>query len=73
MPTRSRPREASPFTWSVTPPLPTGLTLAPATGEISGTPTTTSNIRHDFTVRDLANQTSTKELRLRIRDNSDDD
>ena len=62
-----------PYTWSVTPPLPTGLTLAPTTGELSGTPTTTSNIRHDFTVRDSANQTSTKELRLRIRDTSDDD
>ncbi len=62
-----------PYTWSVTPPLPTGLTLAPTTGELSGTPTTTSNIRHDFTVRDSANQTNTKELRLRIRDNSDDD
>ena len=43
------------------------------TGELSGTPTTTSNIRHDFTVRDSANQTNTKELRLRIRDSSDDD
>ena len=62
-----------PYTWSVTPPLPTGLTLAPATGEISGTPTTTSNIRHDFTVGDSANQTNTRELRLRIRDNSNDD
>ena len=62
-----------PYTWSVTPPLPTGLTLAPTTGELSGTPTTTSNIRHDFTVRDSANQTNTRELRLRIRDTSDDD
>lgn len=62
-----------PYTWSATPPLPTGLTLAPTTGELSGTPTTTSNIRHDFTVRDSANQTSTKELRLRIRNTSDDD
>jgi hypothetical protein len=62
-----------PYTWSVTPPLPTGLTLAPTTGELSGTPTTTSNIRHDFTVRDSANQINTKELRLRIRDTSDDD
>ena len=62
-----------PYTWSVTPPLPTGLTLAPTTGELSGTPTTTSNIRHDFTVRDSANQTNTRELRLRIRDNSNDD
>ena len=62
-----------PYTWSVTPPLPTGLTLTPTTGELSGTPTTTSTTRHDFTVRDSANQTSTKELRLRIRDTSDDD
>ncbi|MBC7839762.1 MAG: putative Ig domain-containing protein [Nitrospiraceae bacterium] len=62
-----------PYTWSVTPPLPTGLTLAPTTGELSGTPTTTSNIRHDFTVRDSANQTNTRELRLRIRNTSDDD
>ena len=68
-----------PFTWSVTPPLPTGLTLAPATGMISGTPTATSNMRHDFTIRDSTNQTSTKELGLRIRnssssdDNDDDD
>ena len=56
-----------PYTWSVTPALPAGLTLAPATGVISGTPTATSNINHDFTVRDSTNQTSTKELRLRIR------
>ncbi|MEO7860536.1 MAG: putative Ig domain-containing protein, partial [Nitrospirales bacterium] len=62
-----------PYTWSVTPPLPTGLTLTPTTGELSGTPTTTSTTRHDFTVRDSANQTSTIELRLRIRDTSDDD
>jgi hypothetical protein len=56
-----------PYTWSVTPALPAGLTLAPATGVISGTPTATSNINHDFTVRDATNQTSTKELKLRIR------
>jgi len=62
-----------PYTWSVTPPLPTGLTLAPATGEISGTPTTTSNIRHDFTIRDSANQINTRDLRLRIRNTDDDD
>jgi hypothetical protein len=56
-----------PYTWSVTPPLPPGLTLAPATGVISGTPTSTSNIDHDFTVRDSTNQTATKQLNLRIR------
>ena len=63
---------APPYTWSVTPALPTGLTLAPSTGVISGTPTTTSNMRHDFTIRDSANQTNTRELRLRIRNTSDD-
>ena len=65
-----------PYTWSVTPDLPAGLTLAPATGVISGTPTATSNINHDFTVRDSTNQTTTKELKLRIRNSShsgDDD
>ncbi len=41
-----------PYTWSVTPALPAGLTLAPATGVISGTPTAPSNINHNFTVRD---------------------
>jgi hypothetical protein len=56
-----------PYTWSVTPALPPGLTLAPATGVISGTPTSTSNIDHDFTVRDSTNQTATKQLNLRIR------
>jgi hypothetical protein len=57
-----------PYTWSVTPALPAGLTLAPATGVISGIPTATSNINHDFTVRDSTDQTTTKELKLRIRD-----
>jgi hypothetical protein len=57
-----------PYTWSVTPALPAGLTLDPATGVISGTPTATSNINHDFTVRDSTDQTTTKELKLRIRD-----
>ena len=56
-----------PYTWSVTPALPAGLTLAPTTGVISGTPTATSNRDHDFTVRDSTNQTTTKELKLRIR------
>jgi hypothetical protein len=64
-----------PYTWSVIPPLPAGLTLAPATGMISGTPTATSNIDHDFTVGDSTNQTTTKKLKLRIRNSasSDDD
>jgi hypothetical protein len=57
-----------PYTWSVTPALPAGLTLDPATGVISGTPTAKSDINHDFTVRDSTDQTATKELKLRIRD-----
>jgi hypothetical protein len=56
-----------PYTWSVTPLLPPGLTLAPATGVISGTPTATSDIDLEITVRDSTNQTATKELNLRIR------
>ena len=56
-----------PYTWSVSPALPAGLTLAPATGIISGTPIVTSDIDHDFTVRDSTNQAITKTLHLRIR------
>ena len=58
---------AIPYTWSVTSALPAGLTLAPATGVISGTPRATSDIDLDFTVRDSTNQTIRKELNLRIR------
>ena len=60
-----------PYTWSVTPDLPAGLTLDPATGVISGTPTEKSKRDHNFTVQDSTNQTTTKKLNLRIR-NSDD-
>jgi hypothetical protein len=56
-----------PYTWSVTPGLPTGLTLAPATGVISGTPTAMSNINYNFTVQDSTNQTTTKQLKLQIK------
>ena len=59
-----------PYTWSVTPALPAGFTLDPTTGVISGTPTTTSDSDHDFTVRDSTNQTTTKQLNLRIRKNA---
>jgi hypothetical protein len=57
-----------PYTWSVIPALPAGLTLDPVTGVISGTPTAESNRDHNFTVRDSTDQTTTKELKLRIRD-----
>jgi hypothetical protein len=62
-----------PYTWSVTPDLPAGLTLDPETGVISGTPTATSNLDHDFAVRDSTDQTMTKELRLRIRKSAPSD
>ena len=56
-----------PYTWSVTPPLPAGLTLSSATGLISGVPTAASDADHNFTVRDSANQTITKQLNLQIK------
>jgi hypothetical protein len=43
----------APYTWSVsTGQLPAGLTLAPATGAISGTPTTSGNYSFGVTVTD---------------------
>ncbi|MBU6481356.1 MAG: putative Ig domain-containing protein [Nitrospirae bacterium] len=57
----------TPYTWSVTPALPAGLTLASTTGVISGTPTAASNSDYNFTVRDSTNQATTKKLHLRIR------
>lgn len=42
-----------PYTgWTVTPALPSGLVFSTATGTISGTPSTTSNQSHTFTVTD---------------------
>jgi hypothetical protein len=63
----------APFTWSVAPPLPDGLTLNPATGRITGTPAVGTEGRYDltFTVRDSltpAPQTASKLLELRIRE-----
>ena len=58
---------ATPYTWSVTPALPVGLVLAPATGVISGIPIATSDSDHDFTVQDSTNQTTTKQLSLKIK------
>lgn len=58
-------------TWSVNPPLPTGLVFTPAgpTATISGTPTVTSNLTHTFTVTDSFSptpQTGTRQLTLTI-------
>ena len=43
---------ALPYTWSVSPSLPTNLALDTATGAITGTPTTAATTTHTFTLRD---------------------
>lgn len=43
-----------PYTWSVVPPLPNGLNLDPATGAITGTPTTEGTTAHTFSLHDNA-------------------
>ncbi len=61
-----------PYTWSVSPALPNGLSLnVPAAGMITGTPISGSNgtTTHTFTVLDSAapfNQSATKQLSLKI-------
>jgi Putative Ig domain len=60
-----------PVSWSVTPPLPDGLTLNPLTGEISGIPSGFAQGTHPltFTVQDSAvptPQTAIKQLDLTI-------
>jgi putative Ig domain-containing protein len=41
-----------PYTWSVAPALPNGLTLNAATGAVTGTPTTEGTTTHTFSLRD---------------------
>jgi hypothetical protein len=41
-----------PYTWSVAPALPNGLNLDPATGAITGTPTTQGTTAHTFSLHD---------------------
>ena len=63
----------APFTWSVTPPLPDGLSLEASTGEITGTPAagTEGTYALTFTVQDSSTptpQTASKLLELRIKE-----
>ncbi len=52
-------------TWAVTTgTLPAGLTLAPATGVISGSPTTEGTSAFTVTFTDAANKTATKQLSI---------
>lgn len=69
--TLARSGGVSPFTWSVTPALPTGLNLEAPTGKISGTPAagTTGTYSLTFTVQDsstLTPQTASKVLSLTV-------
>ena len=58
----------APITWSVSPNLPTGLSLDAATGAISGTPTTASaSAPFQFTAKDAAGTTVTATLPLQIK------
>ena len=62
-------KDNRPGTWSITAgALPAGLTLAPATGAISGTPTTLG--KADFTVRfqDANSNSSTRALSITVSD-----
>ena len=56
----------TPYSWSVTPTVPAGLTFDLSSGTLSGIPTTTSNLDHTFTLRDATGQTVQKVLHLTI-------
>ncbi|WMT72491.1 Ig-like domain repeat protein [Bradyrhizobium sp. Ash2021] len=58
---------ASPLTYSVSPGLPTGLSMAPATGAITGTPTVTSSATtYTVTVTDANSATATATFSLTV-------
>ena len=57
----------APYTWSITTgSLPAGLTLAPASGLISGTPTTAGTSGFTVQVKDANNQTATASLSIAV-------
>ncbi len=53
------------YTWSAT-DLPTGLDIAPATGEISGTPTTAGTSSVTVTAKDASNATGTTTFSITV-------
>ena len=55
-----------PYTWSVTPALPNGLTLNTSTGNIAGTPTATGTTPNEFTLQDSKGQSVQKALSIRV-------
>ena len=57
---------AAPYTWSVSPALPGNLSLDPATGAITGTPTTAATTTHTFTLRDSSAPSQTVEQALNL-------
>ncbi len=59
---------ALPYTWSVSPTLPTNLSFDTATGAITGTPTTQATTTHTFTLLDSSapSQTVQQSLSLTI-------
>ena len=57
-----------PYTWSINGNLPTGLTLDPATGLISGTPTQVGDFSFSVTVSDSNGVNINKEFQLNISD-----
>ena len=70
--TLQRSGGVAPFTWSVTPPLPNGLSLDTSTGKITGTPAegTDGTYTLTFTVQDSSTptpQTASKLLELKIK------
>jgi uncharacterized repeat protein (TIGR01451 family) len=57
----------TPLAYSVSPSLPTGLSMAPGTGTITGTPTVTSSVTtYTVTVTDASNATATATFSLTV-------